>query len=76
MTKAQFLGLRKQGFTIQFVSYGEDIKAKIGGSFGDATFRKGGRSYAGKKIRVKEVNCGEDVRLGETNSLFADFEAC
>ena len=40
MTKEQFLGLRKQGFTIEFVNYGEDITASITPSFGDATFKK------------------------------------
>ena len=73
MTKSQFLCYRKQGYTIEFVNYGEDIKAKIG-SFGDATFKKGGRPYASKKIKVKMVSFGEDVKLSETSS-FADFEA-
>ena len=76
MTKSQFLCLRKQGYTIQFVNYGEEIKAKVGGFSSDATFKKGGSSYTSKKIKVKQVNYGEDVKLSETSSFTADFSAC
>lgn len=72
MTKSQFLGLRRQGFTLQFVSYGEDIKAKIGG-FADAKFKINKYASTSKVIKVKKVDFGEDVRLAEASS-FADFE--
>ena len=75
MTKTQFLCCRKQGYTIEFVNYGEDIKAKIGGYSSDATFKKGGHSYASKKIKVKMVDYGEDVKLSETSSYSADCAA-
>lgn len=75
MTKSQFLCYRRQGYTIEFVRYGEDIKAKIGGYSSDATFKKGGQSYSSKKIKVKMVDYGEDVKLSETASFSADFAA-
>lgn len=73
MTKSQFLGLRKQGFTLKFVNYGEDIKAKVNSTFADATYKKGGFVNYGKIIKVKTVNFGEDVKLSE--SAFPDFNA-
>ena len=75
MTKAQFLGLRRQGFTLEFVNYGEDIKVRISSGYGDATYKKGGFAYGPKKIKVRAVNCGEDVRLSESRYGVADFEA-
>lgn len=73
MTKSQFLGLRKQGFTLEFVNYGEDIKAKVVNSFADATFKKSSFGIPSKTVKVKLVNSFEDVRLSE--SSFADFNA-
>lgn len=74
MTKDQFCGLKGRGFTLQFVSYGEDIKAKVG-SFGDASFyRKSYASGCGKVIKVKLVDYGEAVRLKEQNG-YGDFVA-
>lgn len=75
MTKSQFLCLKKAGYTIEFVNYCEDIKASICKYGGDATFKKGGKSYASKKIKVRPVSYGEDVKLSETTSYSADFEA-
>lgn len=72
MDKGQFLGLRKQGYALKFVSYGEDIKAKMS-SRGDATYCSD-KSYSGKVIKVKLVDYGEAVKLSTGSSWSADFK--
>ena len=74
MTKAQFVGLKGRGFTLKFVTSGEDIKAKVA-AYGDASFyRKSYVSGYGKVIKVKLVQYGEDVKLQE-KSGYGDFVA-
>lgn len=72
MTKQQFLGLRKQGYSLKFVTYGEDIKAKMA-SYGDATYCSD-KSYSSKVIKVKLVDYCEDVKLSTGPSYSADFK--
>lgn len=72
MNKSEFLGLRKRGCGLRFVSYGEDIKAKLS-SCGDATYCSD-KTYSGKVIKVKLVDYGESVKLSTAASYSADFK--
>ena len=74
MDKSKFMSLRKQGYGIRIVSYGEDVKAKIVPSYSaDATFC-GDKSYSGKVVKVKLVDYGETVKLAQGSSWSADFK--
>lgn len=74
MTKSEFLCLRKRGYKLVFVNYGEDIKVRVCNS-GDATFKESRDSYSARRIKVRKVDYGEDVRLCRTSSYSADFDA-